>query len=118
VRRILGGDGADHVVEVGGAQTLAQSLRAVRQGGVVSIIGVLSGVEANLPLTSILMQNIRLQGVLVGARDELEAMARAFAAAQVRPVIDRVFGFGEIRGALEAMAAGGHFGKIAIDFGR
>jgi NADPH:quinone reductase-like Zn-dependent oxidoreductase len=114
VRKLTDGRGVDHVVEVGGAGTLEQSLRAVRVGGTVSVIGVLSGVAAQLNIIPILMQNVRLQGILVGSREGFESMNRAFAAHEVRPVVDRVFELAEAPEAFRIMASGGHFGKICV----
>jgi NADPH:quinone reductase-like Zn-dependent oxidoreductase len=116
-RELTGGRGVDHVLEVGGASTLAHSIKAVRPGGVVSIIGNLGGGSTELNLLPVLMQNLRLQGVIVGHRESFEALVRAVTQAQIRPVVDRVFGFDDFRGALEHMATGGHFGKICVDLG-
>jgi NADPH:quinone reductase-like Zn-dependent oxidoreductase len=110
--------GVDHVVEVGGAATLDQSLRAVRVGGRISIIGVLSGVQATIPLTAILMSNVRLQGILVGHRASFEALCRALAQSESRPVIDSTYALADIRAAFEHMAAGAHFGKICVRIGQ
>jgi len=76
------------VVEVGGAGTLEQSLKAVRFGGTLSVIGVLSGVSSSLNILPILMKNVRLQGILVGHREGFEAMNRAIAVNRLRPVVD------------------------------
>lgn len=111
-----GGVGVDHVIEVGGAGTLGRSLRAVRVGGRVSIIGVLSGGAPELSLFPILMKQIQAQGIFVGSRAMFEDMNRAIAASGLRPVVDRVFAFDEVREALKFMESGGHFGKIAIRF--
>ncbi|NMB76346.1 MAG: NAD(P)-dependent alcohol dehydrogenase [Myxococcales bacterium] len=113
VQKLTGG-GADVVLEVGGADTLARSLQAVRLSGRIMVIGVLSGVEARLPVTSILMKNVRLQGVFVGSREMFENLNRALAASRLRPVIDRVFDFEQAPEAFEALAAGRHFGKLVI----
>lgn len=113
-REIAGGDGVDQVVEVGGQQTLPQSLRAIRVGGTLSMIGVLSGGTMDTRLGPIVTRHIRLQGITVGSRDDFEAMARAIALHRLRPAIDRVFGFGELREALDQLARGQHFGKICI----
>jgi NADPH:quinone reductase-like Zn-dependent oxidoreductase len=112
---LTGGAGVDHVVEVGGAGTLQQSLRAVRFGGTISLIGNLAGTKTELLLTQIFMQRIRVNGILVGHREGFEAMNRALALHGVRPVIDRIFPFAEARAAFDHMAAGGHFGKICIE---
>lgn len=114
VRELTGGTGVELVVEVGGAETLRESLRAVRFGGQISLIGVLSGVEAPVSIVSILMQHVRVQGILVGHREGFEEMNRAFALHQVRPVIDRIFPFAEAREALEYLASGQHFGKVVV----
>jgi NADPH:quinone reductase-like Zn-dependent oxidoreductase len=113
VRELTAGVGVDHVVEVGGAGTLNQSLRAVRTGGHVSVIGVLSG-PGNVNPMPILMKSLRVQGIYVGSRDMFEAMNRAVALHQLRPVIDRVFDFKDIQAALKHMESGSHFGKICV----
>lgn len=113
-RDLTGGAGVDLVVEVGGAGTLEQSLRSVRMGGTVCLIGNLAGIVAQVPLALIFMQQVRVQGILVGDREGFEAMNRAIAAHGMRPVIDRTFPFEEARAAFELMAASGHFGKICI----
>ena len=114
VKALTGGVGVDHVVEVGGAGTLQQSLQAVRIGGRISLIGVLSGNATQVNLNSILMQKVRVQGILVGHRESFEAMNRAITLSGLRPVIDRVFPFEEAPAAFEHMAAGRHFGKIVV----
>ncbi len=113
---LTNGRGVDHVVEVGGAGTLEQSVKAVRFAGTISIIGVLAGAAAPFNVVPVLMRNLRLQGVVVGSREGFEAMNRALAAARLVPVVDRVFPFAEARAAFELMAAGGHFGKICLRF--
>jgi NADPH:quinone reductase-like Zn-dependent oxidoreductase len=113
VRKITGG-GADHVVEVGGLGTLMKSLRAVRMGGTVSVIGALSGGGVELSPVPILMKSIRVQGIFVGSREMFEAMNRAIVAHRMRPVVDRVFGFEEARAAIRYMESGAHFGKVVI----
>lgn len=114
VREITGGMGVDHIIEVGGAGTLSQSMRAVRMGGHISLIGVLAGVEAPLNLTPVLMQDVRLQGVIVGPRDAFDEMNRAVSLHRLRPVVDKVFSFEDARAACEYMASGKHFGKVCI----
>lgn len=114
VRDITEGRGADHIVEVGGVGTLGQSMRAVRMGGHISLIGVLAGPEATLNLTPILMQDVRLQGVIVGPRDTFEEMNQAIRLHRLRPVVDRVFPIDAIRDAFDYMAQGKHFGKVCM----
>ncbi len=114
VARKLSAGGVDHVVEVGGAGTLQQSIRAVRPGGRISLIGVLAGGASDLNMTPVLMQQIRIQGVFVGHREGFLAMCRAIEQHAMRPVVDRVFAFEEARAAFEHLASGQHFGKVCI----
>lgn len=113
VRELTGGRGVDHVVEVGGAGTLERSLRAVRRGGHVALIGVLSGGGQIDPLP-ILSNVVRVGGIYVGSRAMFETMNRAFALHGVRPVVDRVFAFDEAPEAYRYLESGAHFGKVAI----
>jgi NADPH:quinone reductase-like Zn-dependent oxidoreductase len=114
VRELTGGAGADHVVVVGGAGTFARSIRATRPGGQISLIGVLSGHAPEVNLNSILMQNIRVQGVIVGSREVFEALNRAVGLHALRPVVDRVFPFAEAPEAFSHLLAQQHFGKIVV----
>lgn len=113
-RTLTEGRGVDHVVEVGGVGTMGQSLRAVRPGGTVSLIGVLAGVQADLALTAVLMNQVRVQGIFVGHRESFEAMGRAMDQHRLRPLVDRVFGFDAARTAFEHLASGAHQGKVCI----
>jgi NADPH:quinone reductase-like Zn-dependent oxidoreductase len=113
VRELTGGVGVDYVVEVGGAGTLGKSLRAVRTGGHIALIGVLAAGAGVNPMP-ILMKSVRVQGIYVGSREMFEAMSRAIALHQLRPVVDRVFPFAEAREALRYLESATHFGKVCI----
>jgi NADPH:quinone reductase-like Zn-dependent oxidoreductase len=115
-RSMTDGLGVDHVVDVGGAETLEQSLRAAGVGATVSVIGVLSGAAASLNIAGILMQNITLRGILVGSKERFERMNRAIANHRLEPVVDRIFTFADTPDAFAHMAAGRHFGKVCIAF--
>src|SRR4051812_3761091 len=113
VLELTGGVGVDRVIEVGGSGTLPRSLKAVKLAGTISLIGILTGVGEFNPLP-VLMKAVRVQGIFVGSRAMFEAMNRAIALHQLKPVVDRVFPFREAREALRYMESGSHFGKIAI----
>ncbi|MEO8026817.1 MAG: NAD(P)-dependent alcohol dehydrogenase [Bryobacteraceae bacterium] len=113
-RELTDGVGVDHIVEVGGAGTLGQSLKAVRVGGAISVIGVLAGNASELNVIPILMQNIRLQGVMVGSRETFEALNRAIAQNMLKPVVDRVVPFEDAPAAFEHLASAAHFGKVCL----
>jgi len=115
-RTLSGKSGVDFVIEVGGADTFAKSLAAVRIGGFIAVIGVLSGREAPLSVIPILMSSLTIQGITVGSRDDFEAMNKAIEHHALQPVIDRVFAFEEAPAAFRLMEQGSHFGKIVIRF--
>ncbi|BAM05823.1 zinc-dependent alcohol dehydrogenase family protein [Leptospirillum ferrooxidans] len=108
------GRGVDHVVDVLGGESFNRSLRAVRVGGQVSVIGVLSGTAGNVDTALILGKAIGVRGIYVGNRRQLEEMSRALEHGSHRPAIDGVFSFSEAREALMALDQGAHFGKIVI----
>lgn len=115
-RRLTGGRGVDHVVDVGGPDTLAQSLAAVRIAGHVSVIGILSGLDASLSLLPALIKQVRLQGVLVGSRAQQLDMVRAIDRAGMRPVIEKAFPLEGIVDAFRHQESNAHFGKICLEF--
>ncbi len=106
--------GVDTIVEVGGAGTMAKSLNAVKLGGYIAVIGVLSG-NGEINPVHILMKLVRMRGILVGSRQMFEAMNLMFVNhPHLKPVIDKTFEFGEVKDALEYMESGAHFGKIVV----
>ncbi|HLW69807.1 MAG TPA: NAD(P)-dependent alcohol dehydrogenase [Candidatus Binataceae bacterium] len=113
VLELTDGAGVDHVVEIGGAGTLPKSINAVKTGGVVSLIGILSGAGQIDPMP-LLFKNARVQGILVGSREMFEAMNRAMTVNQIHPVIDKVFPFYQAAEAYRHLESGAHFGKVCI----
>ena len=114
---LAGGEGVDHVVEVGGAGTFLQSVRACRFGGKIGLIGILSGREAASEIFPIVTKGAAVFGIYVGSREMFEALNRALEQAKIRPVIDKVFPFEAAREAYEHMASGSHLGKVVIRVG-
>jgi NADPH:quinone reductase-like Zn-dependent oxidoreductase len=113
VRDLTDGRGVDHVVEVGGAGTLPRSIEAVRQGGQIHLIGVLTG-GGTIDPSVVLRRGAVLRGIYVGSRQMFEAMNRAIALHQIAPVIDRVFDFEEAKDAYRHLQGQGHVGKVVI----
>ena len=115
VLRLTNGAGADLVIELGGAGTVAKSVNSVRIAGCVALIGVLASGGGFNPV-SLLMKGVRMQGVFVGSRQMFEDMNRAIAVNALKPVIDKTLPFAEAREALKYMESAAHFGKIVIQF--
>jgi NADPH:quinone reductase-like Zn-dependent oxidoreductase len=114
--KLASGGGVDLVVEVGGAGTLEKSVRAIKPGGRIALIGVLAGGSAFNPLP-LMMKAGTLRGIFVGGRAMFLAMNRHIAERQLRPVVDRVFPFADAPAALRHLEAAGHFGKVVIAAG-
>lgn len=112
VMDMTNGRGVDHVVEVGGAGTVGRSVEAVRVGGTVAMIGVLT--EGSLNPTAVMRKSVRLQGLYVGSRQMFERMNTAIEAHELHPVIDAQFNFDETRAAFHHMESAKHFGKIVV----
>ncbi|HTM59889.1 MAG TPA: NAD(P)-dependent alcohol dehydrogenase [Burkholderiales bacterium] len=113
-RELTAGAGYDHILELGGEKTLPQSLRCIRPGGTLSMIGVLSGSMLSAPLGLVVTRHVRLQGITVGNRDGFEAMMLAIGQHKLKPVTDKVFAFAELKEALGYLKSGAHFGKIIL----
>jgi NADPH:quinone reductase-like Zn-dependent oxidoreductase len=106
-------NGVDYVVEVGGAGTLQRSVNAVKMGGQVAVIGVLAG-KGDFNPTAVLMKAVKLHGIFVGSRQMFEQMNLMICQHTLKPVIDKVYEFGEVKDALKHMESGSHFGKIVV----
>jgi NADPH:quinone reductase-like Zn-dependent oxidoreductase len=109
----LSDGGVDHVVEVGGPGTLARSLRAIRIGGKITLIGVLSGAADINPML-IFSRRANVQGISVGSAHMFQAMSRAIAVNTLKPIIDKVFSFDDTPAAYRYLQSAQHFGKILI----
>ena len=116
VREATQGRGADFIMEVGGGGTIQESMKAVRIGGHIAVIGVVAGAGEPFNPASLIGNSAKLQGLSVGSRDMFEAMCRMIDLKKIFPVVDKVFPFTEARSAFAAMAAGEHFGKIVLEF--
>ncbi|MDM7481653.1 MAG: NAD(P)-dependent alcohol dehydrogenase [Halomonas sp.] len=116
VLELTHGEGVDHVVEVGGPGTLPQSIDAVKIGGHISLIGVLTGREGEVPTAKLMAKQARLQGLIVGSRRHQMEMIKAIEAANLKPVIDREFALADIADAFRHQESGKHFGKICLSY--
>jgi NADPH:quinone reductase-like Zn-dependent oxidoreductase len=113
VLELTGGRGVDHVVEVGGTGTLPRSVKAVRTGGHIALIGALD-MSGEFNPVPVFMKGIRVQGIFIGSKRMFEDMNAKISSSGLRPVIDRTFGFTDAPAALTCMQSGSHFGKIVI----
>jgi NADPH:quinone reductase-like Zn-dependent oxidoreductase len=114
VLRLTGGRGVEHVLDVGGADTLARSIGAVSVGGQVAMIGVLTGVGAAGSPYALLGKQAHLNGVYVGSRGHFERMNAAIFAHRMEPIVDREFDFEDAPAAYRHLESGSHFGKVVI----
>ncbi|WP_192245767.1 zinc-dependent alcohol dehydrogenase family protein [Mesorhizobium silamurunense] len=115
VLELTDGRGADHIIEVGGPQSFAQSLKAAARCAQINVIGYLGGSEGAINPLDIFRRQVRARGIPVGSRESFEAMNRAIAVNGLRPVIDRVFPWQEAADALRYLEHGSPFGKVVLD---
>lgn len=116
VLELTDGRGVDHVIEVGGTGTLTRSVKAIRVGGHIALIGALDMAGEFTPIP-VFMKAVRVQGIFVGSRQMFEALNAFLVKENIKPVIDRTFGFDEAKEALRYMESGSHFGKIVVKIG-
>lgn len=109
-----GGQGVDHVVEVGGPATLERSIRALAYGGHVALIGGAAGYGGACDPMGLTLKNAQVSCLFVGSRDHFQAMNRALATWELHPVIDSTFAFDDVRAAYRHLQSGAHVGKVVI----
>jgi NADPH:quinone reductase-like Zn-dependent oxidoreductase len=113
VLKLTAQEGVDHILEVAGGKSLAQSIAAIRPGGQIAVIGILENFSSDFPIFSLLLKQVILRGISVGPRRALEDMTRKFEQLQLHPVIDTVYPFVDARAAYDHLYRGA-FGKIVI----
>jgi NADPH:quinone reductase-like Zn-dependent oxidoreductase len=114
IRKLTGGAGVAHVLEVGGKDTLPKALASIGLGGRISLIGGLTGFDGQVPAGSLTNRMGTVSGIYVGSREHFEAMNAFIARHKLKPVIDRVFAFEEAPAAFKYLESGSHFGKVVI----
>lgn len=116
VLELTGGQGVDHIVEVGGAGTLSQSIRAVKVGGHISLIGVLTGFSGEIPTMELMSKQVRLQGLIVGNRRQQQNYIAALEQTTIRPIIHSSLALEQLADAFRLQEKGEHFGKIVVEW--
>ncbi|WP_353039291.1 NAD(P)-dependent alcohol dehydrogenase [Mesorhizobium sp. M1300] len=114
-RVLTDGRGVDHVIEVGGPGTLAQSITACRMGGHIALIGVLTGFAGQVSIPALFSNQIRISGISIGSRADQNDMIRAIEANRLKPAIDRGFPLQEIANAFKHYESQKHFGKVCLE---
>jgi len=114
VKAATDGIGVDHVIDVGGPDTLNQSLKALKPGGFIAVVGILTGTEGKLDVLTLLRRGARVQSITVGSRQSFEEMNAFLAEHQLRPVVDEVFPWSKTADAFSELKAAKHFGKLVL----
>lgn len=113
-RKWTDGRGVDHIVDIGGAEEINQSIEACRTGGGIALVGLLAGTAGRIATGWIMAKQIRLQGIVVGSRSDQQEMIRVVESMGLQPEIDTTFHLQELDAAFRYQEAGLHFGKIAV----
>jgi NADPH:quinone reductase-like Zn-dependent oxidoreductase len=112
---LTGGVGVDHVVEIGGAGTLDQSMIAARVSGHIALIGILAGYAGPVMTVTLMAKNLRVQGLTVGSRQQQLDMIAAINVTGIKPILDKHFPLANLADAFRHQESGTHFGKIIVD---
>jgi NADPH:quinone reductase-like Zn-dependent oxidoreductase len=112
---LTGGVGVDHVVEIGGAGTLDQSMIAARVSGHIALIGILAGYAGPVMTVTLMAKNLRVQGLTVGSRQQQLDMIAAINVTGIKPILDKHFPLADLADAFRHQESGTHFGKIIVD---
>ncbi len=115
VLELTEGRGADIVVETAGIETMTNSMKAAAAGGVVGVLGGVTGLSGNIIIAPLVMKRLRVTGILVDSRAQFEKLVKFLETHRIEPVIDRRFAFEELPEALRYMQTGSHFGKIVVE---
>lgn len=116
-RALAGGRGVDVVVDVGGPGTFDQSVAALRYGGTMSLLGVLTGTSGPVNTYGVFHKTLRVAGIYVGSVAMFGRLVRALEVERTKPIIDRTFELEQARAAFDYLASGAHFGKVVIRVG-
>ncbi len=114
IKAATDGIGVDLVIDVGGPDTLNQSLKALKPGGFIAVVGLLTGTECKLDILTFLVRNARVQSLTVGSRQSFEEMNAFLAEHQLHPAIDAVISWSKTADAFRELKAGKHFGKLVL----
>jgi NADPH:quinone reductase-like Zn-dependent oxidoreductase len=115
IHGLTDGRGVTHVIEVGGAGTIGQSMNAVGAGGSIALIGVLTGfAPPETSLFPLVTKNVDLHGIYVGNKAMFERLVAFLEQHAIRPVVDAIYPFDEAPAAYERLAIGSHLGKLVI----
>jgi len=119
IRRLTDGRGVDHVLEIGGAGTLLQSIQSAKTNGNVYLLGAsLSEGEPQPAVTSVIAHAIfggtHIHGIYVGSREIQEGLIRFMTEHNIHPIIDKVFDFDHVVDAFAYQSSGPYMGKVVI----
>jgi NADPH:quinone reductase-like Zn-dependent oxidoreductase len=114
VLELTGGRGADVIVDVGGKTTLEQSVKSLAFGGMLSLVGGLTGYDGQVPAGAFIGRSARAQGIYVGSRTDFEHMNAFIERHKIHPVLDRTFALDRYADAIALMGAGDFVGKIVL----
>ncbi|WCT76745.1 zinc-dependent alcohol dehydrogenase family protein [Novosphingobium humi] len=105
--------GFEHVVEVGGAGTLAQSIAAVGFGGEIALIGVLTR-EGDTSPHGLMLKGASMRGIFVGSKAMALDLNAFIDSNRIRPVVDRVYPMAQVKDAFAYQSSPDLFGKVVI----
>ena len=104
----------DLVLESVGAATWAHTMRSVKPGGTVVVVGATTGDPSPMDVRRIFFQEITVTGATMGTRDELAQLVAFVGQKRIEPTVDSSYALKDARQAFARLASGDHFGKIVV----
>jgi len=114
VRALTEKRGANVIIDNVGEATWEESLRSLGRGGRLVTCGATAGPHVGLDLRRVFWYQWSILGSTMGNAAEYTEIVRLLSAGELRPIVDRVFSFGEARAAYERLDRGEQLGKIAV----
>ena len=114
VMALTGGRGVDVVIENVGAAAWSGAMKSLVRGGRLVTCGATSGDQPPADLRRIFIRQLQILGSTLGDLHEFGALLSLIERSGIRPVIDADYPMQEAHAALDRLASGAQFGKVAI----
>lgn len=115
VLELTGGQGVDHILELGGPDTYDRSIAAIAPGGKIAQIGVLTGFASQPNILPLQFKNASIHGICVGSVEQLSRLAQFMSQHNIKPVIHETFAFDAVPTAYDRLKSASHFGKLVVN---
>ncbi|MEQ8524728.1 NAD(P)-dependent alcohol dehydrogenase [Gracilimonas sp.] len=115
VKELTDGIGVDITLDIAGDATIRKSLEAIKMNGIVGTVGFITGSKITIDVVEHLdLRMAKLMGISTGSKASSESMVQAIEVNEIKPKVDKIFGFSEVKSAFRYLESGSHIGKVVI----